>query len=106
MTDSRDRFFGPRNLKSNKTLPGSPWQGFENLRSGTLVVGASRSSRGNAHNSGRHHGNRTRCRTGSGTTGACACTCRLRHRVAGECCKEESRYQLFHETPQRRKLRV
>jgi hypothetical protein len=102
VTGSSDQFFDPRSFKSNKTLPGNPWQGFENLRSKALVAGAARSRCGNPHNSGRHYGNRTRCcRTGSGTTGTC-CACRLRHRVAGERREEESRYELFHETPQKK----
>jgi hypothetical protein len=99
MIAPRDRFFGSRNLKSNKTLPRKlPGRVFENLRSETLVVGAARSRCGNPHNSSRHHGNRTRCRTGCGTTSRTR-TSRLRERVARECCKEERRYQLFHETP-------
>jgi hypothetical protein len=79
----------------------TPRQGFENLRSETLVVAAIRSRCGNPNNSGRYHGNRTRCRTRCGTTSRTR-TSRLRHRVARECCEEERRYQLFHETPQKK----
>src|SRR6266849_4120416 len=98
----------PRLYQKNKTLPGFPWQGSASTGSGNRLVAAAAVTPSRRDNSGYHYrnrghrtdcGSRRACRTGAAS--ARGCTARLRHRIAREHRKENHRYELFHEPPER-----
>lgn len=94
----------PVPAQKKKTLPGSPWQGFESTLVGCrLVVVGGRHIPENQRDSRHGYGYSTRCCSGAATTGATGARGRTtrRHCTAGEHRKANDRNQLFHVTPRK-----